>query len=242
MLTKYWQNLKKLALDILFPPICLVCEHPLEENETLRHVCARCFDRIVINDTLFCAVCKARQPENTKICHFDIVVRLAAATSYDEPAIKKLLWQFKYECLDAAATPLLEIFIKYLSRLDYDLGGYSIVPIPLHPRRLRQRGFNQAEIFGDAAATALKIPILKNILARMRHTKPQMEMRDADSRAANIIGSFVVAEKSVSEIAGKNLIIVDDVFTSGATTFEAARILRSAGAKKIIILALAKGR
>ncbi len=242
MFTFSWQNFKKLVLDILFPPICLACERHLDENELSLHICAKCLGRLIVNDSLFCVVCKSRLPNNTKICHQKAAARLAAAVSYDQPIIKKIIWLLKFQDIQAVRPAIRDILTRYLASLDFDFSDYTIIPVPLHPKRLRERGFNQAEIISGFASEALRLPVISDIITRAQHTPPQTKMRDRAQRLTNIIGSFKIASDQAEKIKSKNLLIVDDVFTTGATTLEVTRVLKSAGARNIIILTLAKGK
>jgi ComF family protein len=240
MLTRYWPQIKKIILDILFPPACLSCENIIDGDEE-KYLCEKCRARIVINDTLFCAECKARLPENSKICHPKTLARLAAATQYDEPAAKKLIWRLKYEKLLAALNPLSELISKYVSELDYDFSDYKIVSIPIHAARLRERGFNQAELIGKILAQKLNLEILP-ALVKIKNTKKQAETKTREEREANILGCFEINPEIAGKLANQKIILADDVFTSGATTLEAARILKFAGVKNIIIFTIAKGK
>lgn len=230
---------KNLFLDILFPPICLSCQKHTE-NRNLP-VCGDCFKSIKINNTLFCPVCRARLPDGKKICHYDSPYLLAAAASYDNPAVQNLIHCFKYKGFENLSVSLSEIATEYLGdlirNLKLEIRNFVIVPIPLYFWRERERGFNQAKLISENLSLALKLTLVDG-LKRTKKTEPQAKSKNAEERAKNISGCF--AAKNPSEIAGKNILLVDDVFTSGATMNEAVKTLKSAGAGKIIALTLAK--
>ena len=114
----------------------------------------------------------------------------------------------------------------------------AIVPVPLHPRKLRQREFNQAEYLAAALGRAVNIPVLKRNLRRVKDTSTQTKL-DAEARARNMRGAFAV--RDATAFAGKRLVLLDDVFTTGATMDSCAKTLRGAGAREVIALAVARG-
>ena len=111
-----------------------------------------------------------------------------------------------------------------------------MIPVPLHPTRLRERGYNQSCLLADGISSAFGIPIVLNKLTRIRNTEPQA-MLEAKNRFTNIHGAFTI--KNSQGITRKNILIIDDLLTTGATASEAARILKTAGAKRVGVLTLA---
>lgn len=230
-------KIKNLFLDILFPPQCLNCQITLEDREKENAVCNKCRNEIILNNTFFCPVCKARLPDNRKTCHKDSKYLLAAATSYNNETIKNLIWVFKYKKWRRLKKPLGDLLINYLENIDYDFEDYIIMPIPLHKNRERERGFNQSKLLAEIIAEKLKINLITNCLKRIKNTKIQAELKELNQRRQNIENCFAVDNPDT--IKNKNIILVDDVHTSGTTISEAANVLRLAGAKKIIALVIA---
>ena len=113
-----------------------------------------------------------------------------------------------------------------------------LVPIPLHWRKEKQRGFNQAHLIAEQFAKNTGLVTAKNILKRMKNTASQVELKDKEKREINVRGCFAVEKPEL--LFQKNVIIIDDVFTTGATMKEAASVIKKAGAKKIIGLVVAK--
>jgi len=219
-------------MDALFPRKCLVCRASIKTGV----ICEKCRAEITPNTSFFCGKCKARICGTRKTCHKDFPYLLGGAASYGDKTIKTLIHCLKFRGMRDAAEPLAEIMGKYISGLDADLAGYSIIPIPLSPKRQRERGFNQAELIGKILAARLNIPLETKILVRIKHASPQSATENAIERRMNVRGCFAAASGS---LCGRKVILVDDVTTSGATFLEAALSIKNAGAKKIIALAAA---
>jgi ComF family protein len=111
------------------------------------------------------------------------------------------------------------------------------VPVPLSKKKLRWRGFNQAEEIAKELANFLKIPLISDCLIKTKETKDQVELSEKE-RKENVKGAFYIKNKE--KIAGKNVLLVDDVFTTGATMEEAAKVLNEAGSEKIVGVVVAK--
>lgn len=199
--------------------------------------------KITVHSSLFCGICRARLPENKKTCHKKSLFILGSATNYDEN-IKILIHQFKYKYwtrLKNVFELILKIYIENLQpekTLKKFLNNCLIVPVPLHKDREKERGFNQAEILGGIISRILSIPIENRIIARIKATQTQAKLKNWEQRKENIKNSFFIADPE--KIKGANIILVDDVYTSGATINEAAKTLRNAGAKQIIAFVIAK--
>ena len=219
-------------MDALFPRECLGCHIAVKDGV----ICKDCNAGIVLNSSLFCGKCKARIHSSLKICHKDFPYILGGAASYDNETVKALVHYLKFRGIRGAAEPLAKITYEYISKLEIDLSDYIIIPIPLSKKRLRERGFNQSELIGEILAALLNICIKTEILVRTKDTSPQSTTENAIERRANVSGCFWAAKDSLAE---KNIILIDDVTTSGATFFEAALAAKSAGAKKIMSIAAA---
>lgn len=237
----FWlKKIKNAFLNACFPPACLYCQKNIQPNDLKTNLCADCLNKIIFYDTLFCAKCRARLPENKKICHKDALFILGAASSYDEP-LKSLIHKFKYDSWARLALPLgekLAAYLENLPELNQFLKKSIIIPIPLHPKRKNRRGFNQAELLGRIVAEKLNLPMAVDILTRDKETQSQAVLKDWEQRKLNVENCFKLNKPEL--ITNKNIVIIDDVFTSGATMREAARALRAGGAKKIIALVMAK--
>jgi len=122
---------------------------------------------------------------------------------------------------------------EFLSQVEIDL----IIPVPLHPKRLRWRGFNQAVLLARQVSCLIQVPLDPFVLYRCRETPPQTQLAE-DERRANVRGAFSLQpEKPIKK---KSLLLVDDVYTSGATVNECSRVLTQGGAKQVNVLTFAR--
>lgn len=221
-------------LELLFPAKCAGCGANPEKGAVL---CEQCAKSLESYDSLFCGKCLARLPNGKKICHPDHPFILGACLRYHIGAAKGLIKALKFGRNKKVAGYLASRLAAYLKKLPIELDRYEIVPIPLSPARLRDRGFNQAKLIAETLSPLINIPLLDNGLIRRKHSLPQSEIHGRKERFQNVSGAFLAKTEIV---AGKNIILLDDVVTSGATMLEAARALKTGGAKKIIALAAAK--
>lgn len=165
--------------------------------------------------------------------------KIYIASHYQDPMLAKLIKSYKYNFVSELAHDLGLFLATYWAgqiALNRQLGYYPLLPIPLSKSRQRWRGFNQAELLAKVVAQQTGAALCYNLIKKSTK-KPQASLR-AVSRKKNVQKSFVWQGQS---LAGKNLILVDDVVTTGATLAEAARTLKVAGANKIYALVLAKG-
>jgi len=221
-------------LEFIFPNRCAGCGALIGQGPAL---CAKCASALQTFDSLFCGRCMARLPEGKKICHSGSPFILGAAMNYHIGAAGALIRELKFKRNKKIAKFLADLLASYLKKLPLDLSDYEILAIPLSAARQRERGFNQAELIAEKLSPLVSVPILLGGLTRTKHNTPQSEIRGRKERLRNIAGAFSADAELVS---GKNIILLDDVITSGATMLEATRALKSAGAKKIIGLAAAK--
>lgn len=227
-------KIKKLFLDILFPDICFSCRRLLSENHSV--LCPDCLNSIVVNRTLLCPTCGGRLPNNQPFCHRSEPFLLGSALSFHNFAVRQLIHAFKFSRLESAGNLLGSFLVTYAKNLDFNFSGYTLVPVPLSPRRKRQRGFNQSALLTHQLSSSFNL-LVKSILCRSRHTRPQSELKGSE-RLANISGCFTIANPNL--VTPKNIILIDDVFTSGATAREAVKTLKAAGAHKVLVLTAAK--
>lgn len=252
MTTKITPEIKNIVskiADVLFPPICLSCRKRLRFPSFFSNeICDNCANQIEIHNSFFCPKCQSRLPEARNTCHPETHYILGSASSYSNEQIRELIHSLKYMRYEKAADLLGFIACEYLNRIidnqKINLQNFTLLPIPLHISRERKRGFNQSLLIAKAISIHLKenkiceIDINQTILKRVLNTKSQTECKNQKDRAQNIVHGFDVNEKRL--VDGNSFILIDDVFTSGATMNEAVKTLKNYGAKKIIALVIAK--
>lgn len=163
---------------------------------------------------------------------------------YRHPPIKKAVWLIKYKGRHKLAGAFAEVIygrmVEELSELKLmeNFTRPILIPVPLSKKRYRERGFNQAELLCEEIMKADKNKYLRlerNILTKKRDTEHQARIRDRNVRLKNLAGSFAAAQSA----RGKNIILIDDVTTTGATLSEARKVLKSSGARKVIAFTIA---
>lgn len=232
-------QLCKAAIDLLLPPRCLATGEIVDAPgmvspsvwPQLQFIeapfCATCglpFSFEIANDAL-CAACIEREPV------FD---QSRSAVLYNE-ASRKMILAFKYgDQLHAIKT-----FAPWMTRAGKDLieAADIITPVPLHPKRLRARRFNQSALLAQEIAKTSGKTYQPDALLRTRYTTPQQGLSRKE-RDKNVHGAFAARHKEV--LSGKTVLLVDDVYTSGATLNECARVLKAAGANIVTVLTIAR--
>jgi ComF family protein len=145
--------------------------------------------------------------------------------------------KFKYGRNMAVGEALCSLIADF-SFPDFEYAGYSLlIPVPLHVKKLRERGFNQSLLLANALGTRHELPVNFSLLKRCKSTLTQTGL-NKKAREENIKGAFIVTDKK--KVAGNNIILIDDVYTTGATINECAQTLLKAGAQKVAVLTLAR--
>ena len=218
-------------------PVCGECLAEIRPSE--EGVCSVCGERLVShhafareNEEPVCGLCRRLSPPFEKA---------AAYGSYDG-GLHELIHLLKYEQVRPAANVLGRMLAEVIAGLQTGMTADPIlvVPIPLHAKKLRQRGFNQSELVARAALKLLgddRYVLREEMLRRTRETKSQNGLT-SHQRRENIRGAFAVTK--AQELAGREVLLVDDVFTTGTTASECARILRRAGAARIWVATVAR--
>jgi ComF family protein len=230
---------KSDLLDFLFPPVCIACREPAASAG----FCAACWGEIQFLDGPLCACCGIP---------FDVALladSLCAGCLTRPPAFDRARAILRYD--DISRAPILAL--KHADRLDL-VPGFALwleragrgliessdllVPVPLHRSRLWRRRYNHAAELARALSRRTGITLDTVALVRGRATPSQGIMASARARRRNVLGAFKVPE--TSRVAGRNILLVDDILTTGATAEAAARALKRAGAAKVQVLALAR--
>jgi len=229
-----------VILDLLFPRRCLGC------GREGGYFCASCINLVSLNNQDICPVCA--RPSIGGLTHDGCASPLAldgltVVFNY-RGLVKKAIKKLKYRFVSDLAQDLVEVFLSFcgenkaFSKFCQE-EKVALVPIPLHPQRFRWRGFNQAELLGQLITRNLGLKFLPEVLVRTKKTLPQADLAKKD-RQKNIKNAFSVFENCKLKIENWNFILFDDVWTSGATLKEAAKVLKRNGAEKVWGLTLAR--
>ncbi len=234
----------RTAADLLYPPACVGCETSLPHGE---YLCGFCADAVPRIEPPFCEVCSrhfegeipADVPFTCRDCRaHDFVFRAAVSARRHAELARDLIVRFKYERQYYLRQPLAD-WLAEAFRADprlHDPSPDALVPVPLHPRRERERTFNQAAVLARLLARRVGVPV-RRVLRRVRYTETQTALARAE-RLENLHGAFVAVRPRA--ISGAHLLLIDDVFTTGATVDECARVLRRAGAASVRVLTVTR--
>lgn len=240
-------------VNLIFPPVCALCGGDAQSSEDGHHssmvwrghgICHRCKEELSWLSPPFCPRCA-------------MPIRSAVASSHlcgecleDPPPFHSahalmvygeevfpLLHRMKYGPDASLARFMGVLLARHLSPQLAELDLAGVVPIPLHPARLRHRGFNQASTMGRELARSLGVDLELELLVRVRATPPQVGLSRAQ-RVTNVKGAFQV--QYGTRAVGRNWLLLDDVYTTGATLREAARVLLRAGARQVHVVTFAR--
>jgi ComF family protein len=241
-------SMLKALLDLIYPPRCLVCEGFLLKASPdpgfLDGLCAACGQGFVRNDGPKCLVCGRPFPAGTRPGHWcEGCLRkpphyegLGAPYAY-EGTVATAILRFKYGGMGRAAAVLGPLLADFAAGWLKDAPDPLVMPVPLHSKRLRQRGYNQSLLLARHVAGRLSAELDYLSLKRPKHTPPQAGLK-REERRKNMKGAFVL-ERSHS-VEGRTVLLVDDVATTGETLNECARILKKAGCAQVLCLVLAR--
>lgn len=239
---------------VLFPSNCRICQAPLT-SVSLLPVCQECLRSLRPIAGPLCAACGERLASRHLVSERDgaplcgmclrvepVFTRAAAYGSY-EAGLRDLVHLLKYQHVRPAANVLGRMLADVIAELAEVFAGQPpvVVPVPLHAAKLRQRGFNQSELIARAAlklnSGGLDLKLNSSVLVRQRATESQTGLTP-HQRRENIRGAFRVQRPA--EVAGRDVLLVDDVFTTGTTASECARVLRRAGAGRVFVVTVTR--
>jgi ComF family protein len=228
-------------LDLLYPPRCEACGRLRRDP-----ICAECRTQIEMIEPPFCQLCgepfdpRAQGAPTCERCRGRrLPFRLARSAAYYRRPLAGAIGRFKYDGQIVLARPLGDIMIEALSGAAGDIDPPTvdvICPVPLHSSRQRERGFNQSQLLAEEISGVIGKPV-STLLERVRPTAPQVDL-PARARAQNVRRAF--AAKEDAGIAGRAVLLIDDLFTTGATLTECSRALRTAGAADVRVFTLAR--
>lgn len=230
--------------DYVFPNVCLGCEKEIPKKD---YFCVKCSKEVEKIKKDYCVICGKPHESLGDICfdckktkrYFDkgrgmfvyygiIKENIAGSKFFSKTWIVR-----KYG-------EMLALYYQEEVKNDFDFPIDMVLPVPISKKRRRKRGYNQTEILGKAFSIATKIPMHTDIMIRVKETIPQKELSNR-KRKENIKNAFDCLEKTRDKIVGKNLLIVDDIYTTGTTINEIAYMLKQYGANKVYFLTVAIG-
>ena len=215
--------LKKILIDLLFPARCLGCQ------KANFYLCPACLKQIKL------------KKNNLKSAFFPIK-GLLAGLSYKHPLTKKAIYLLKYSFAYELINPLSQPLLKNLKNFkkEQDIKKVFLIPVPLHKKRLKWRGFNQAHLIAQEISKIDNFVLIDDFLIQAKKKKPQAKIESASKRQENIKEVFQVNPQSSFNPKNKTIFLIDDVVTSGATLKECALLLKQEGVKDIWAAVLAR--
>ena len=224
-------------LNILFPEKCPVCGNQ-SDSHRIAPICSQCWQSIIPYEGPGCRKCGKPLVSDTSITCAECITdepafESAASFGLYEGALKKAINLLKYYGLKRLSKPLSGLLLQTgIPPAD------TVIPVPLHWKRLSRREFNQSALIANTVAKEAGITLALDALIKTRDTEPQVGL-SYKGRIKNIARAFEVKNKDT--IQGKNILLIDDVFTTGATVRECSKTLKKAGAGRVHVLTLAHG-
>lgn len=224
-------------LNILFPETCPICRKPSSDHWTAP-ICTECWQSIQPYTGPKCRKCgKPLNSDASTVCgdclKDEPAFESAGSFGLYDGALRKAINLLKYHNVKRLSKPLSDIILRIkIPRVD------AVLPVPLYKKRLRQREFNQSALIAKYTARSLGLILIVDSLVKNRDTKPQVGL-SSDERRKNMRNAFGIQNKEMIE--GKNILLVDDVSTTGATVRECSKILKKAGAGEVHVVTLAHG-
>lgn len=213
-------SLSTILLDLLFPPKCPFCGRLLEEGWDL--LCPNCQRELPWMQ----GKQAERKPEFVDLC---------ASVLWYRDNVRQSHHRYKFSGVLAYVEPYAALMEQCVT--DHLMGRFDCITwVPLSRKRLRKRGYDQSQLLAQRMAGKLDMPC-ERFLKKVRDTKAQSGLKSESERRANVLGAYKMYPGS--EVAGRNILLVDDVVTTGATVSECARVLRTAGAAGVVCVTLA---
>lgn len=235
-------NWIQAIFDFIFPPLCFGCDKEITRKQSpdSNLLCPKCFIALYTSGLGVCFHCGfPRFPgKNPHHCKKDFRLKRVRALGFFSPPFSPLIHHLKYHSKERIANILGDGLAWLLSNDGLLKRADFLIPVPLHPSRVRERGFNQSELLAQRVAVTAKIPLIQP-LVRKKNTKPQTRLT-TEARIENMRDAFSLKNNySLSQFTGKKGILVDDVMTTGATFNSCAQVLLNAGIKEVYGLVVA---
>ncbi len=246
MFSNYPQKSIIWFLDLIFPIKCLGC------GGFGDYICQGCLRTISVKKNFECIGCKRNTPfgQTCYLCaKTNSVDQLLIVADYKNSLVEKTLKFLKYKFISDLEQPLFVLIKKYLRWLTLNkkfnvfATNPLLIPVPLHQRRFNWRGFNQSELLTKDLADTFQMDFANDIIERKINVTPQADIKEREERLKNLNGIFSARGGSDfgGKIIGREILLIDDVCTTGATLNECAKVLKANGASKVIALVIARG-
>jgi len=230
-------------INLFYPALCRVCSKKI--NEFNHNICGGCAKKIKERMPPFCMKCGRQlkgDPELIATCqgckkdapHFD---RAWSACCYDDP-LKGLIHDFKYKKITSLSADFTTLIINFMKKYNVGRDCQIIIPIPMHPNRLFKREINHSDILARDLSKTMGISYSGNTLKKTKDTLLQSKLK-REARIKNLHSSFFLKDNSI--VRNKNILLVDDLFTTGSTVNECSMLLKNSGARCVEIMTLARG-
>lgn len=227
-----------MLLDILFPKYCLSC------GAVKKYICQVCSEKLEYIEKNSCLKCN--RIHNHGLFHENCKEKLGLdgylSILYYNPTAKSIIKNIKYRLVKDACREFFSLFpieiLQKYSEFKKEFPNCVIEPVPLHRSRQAMRGFNQAYVIAEFFQELLQFPI-SSTLKRVKKTMPQAQTNNKIERMRNMKNSFIV--KKGEDVRGKDIILIDDVITTGNTIKEATKVLKKAGARYVFAFSIAHG-
>jgi len=246
---------KTFFLDIVFPLKCAVCEKETEGMRKNKLICTNCLKKIRPSVSFYCPLCEAKtisgnlclvcSNQNKKFKNKFYLDKLLSPFSYDNYAINRIIKAFKYQYIKGLSQPLGRLMVNYLKKIkeDFDFNDFLLVPVPLHKKKFFKRGYNQSEliaveIFNFLNSNYKNVSMSPNLLLKKKSTKDQATL-NKKTRINNLKSVFICRSPDI--VKNKKILLIDDVYTTGTTMNECAKVLKQAGAERVVGLVIARG-
>ncbi len=234
----------KFAELIFFPSFCEFCSRLLEHPEE-RVICRSCWEEVVPCRSSYCLCC-GRFFEGVGEPHFclDCLEKrppFSVHRSYGRynGRLKDLIILYKYKHIQVLGRDLARFMYRVMGRMEEVwMGTEAVVAVPLHPKRKKQRGFNQALVLAKELGRLSGVEVVENALVKIKNVAPQTSLEEAKEREKNVSRAFGI--KAREKIEGKVVLLVDDVYTTGSTIKECSSVLNQAGAEEVRALTIAR--
>ncbi len=228
-----------LLLDIVYPRECLLCDARIA-GQPVRAVCLSCGQGLAWQQASLCHHCGQPRDKGASCpCSAEEKFAFDSVWSFGpyQGNLKKLVHAFKFQKNKAVGRDLAQFLLRSETLGEIFRSAQGIVPVPMHPLKEKDRGYNQAGVLAKELAGAAGLPCFGHALVKSQTSLPQVEL-GRDARWQNLSGTFAIGASNA--IGRRDLILVDDVMTTGATAHHCAQLLRLSGARHIAVVVLAR--